>query len=365
MLLPVAPAAPGWPRRLRAALRPLAAAALVAAAVGCGGAAAPDASGPVEVRLAYMPNLTHAIGLVAVAEGTVERALAPHTVTVKAFSAGPAIVEALLAGEIDIAYLGPSPAVNGFVKSRGTALRNIAGASSGGAQFVIRSDASADSPADLAGKRIATPQRGGTQDVALRYLARSSGLRTSDEGGTVTVVPMAPADILAAFRTGQIDGAWMAEPWTTRLVQEAGARVWFDERDRWPGGRFATTHVVVSTVFLERHPELVTSFLRAHVEAARFVAERPTEARDIANAEIRRITSAAIPQAVLEAAFANIDFTTDPLRESVEEMARYAFELGFLGDTAPDLSTYFATGPLEAVLREQGQPAPQPAGGTP
>lgn len=334
-------------------------------AVSCGSSPATGSGTTPTLRLGYFPNLTHAVGLVAVANGSVEKALgSAATLKVTSFSAGPQLVEALLAGELDIAYVGPSPAVNGYVKSRGEALRVIAGASSGGALFVARPDAKLATPADLAGKRIATPQRGGTQDVALRFMTRGAGLKTSDEGGTVTIVPMQPADILTAFQRGDIDGAWMAEPWPTRLVREAGAAVWFDEREKWPEGRFATTHVIVSTPFLEAHPELVKAFLRAHVEATQFVTTRGDEARAIANREIGRITTQALPAAVLEAAFGHIDFTYDPIASSVDQMADHAFQLGFLGSTKPDLRGYYALDPLNEVLRERGLPAVGSGGGT-
>jgi NitT/TauT family transport system substrate-binding protein len=334
------------------------------AAMACGGAPAPGSGSALTVSMAYMPNLTHAAGLIAVGDGSLRKALAPHTLNVKSFSAGPGIIEALMAGEVDIALVGPSPALNGFVKSRGAALRVIAGASSGGALFVVRPQVSIKAPADLAGKRIATPQRGGTQDIALRFLVRGAGLQTADEGGTVAVVPMQPADILTSFQRGQIDGAWMAEPWCTRLIQEAGASVWFDERTRWPDGRFATAHVIVSTRFLEQHPDLVRAFLRAHVEATQFTIAQPAEAQALTNREILRITTAALPPRVLESAFGHVDFTWDPIPASVAVMADHAQQLGFLGTTAPDLSKLYDLGPLNEVLREKGLPLVA-AGGQP
>jgi len=330
--------------------------------VACGSSSAPASDGSVTVTVAHLPNLTNAPALVAVADGRLRTALAPHTLDVKSFSAGPQLIEALLAGEVEIAYVGPSPALNGFVKSRGAALRVIAGASSGGSLFVVRPEAGIRTPADLAGKRIATPQRGGTQDIALRFLVKGAGLRTSDEGGTVAVVPMQPADILTVFQRGQIDGAWTAEPWCTRLMQEAGATVWFDERTRWPEGRFATTHVIVATPFLERHPDIVRAFLRAHVEATQFVVDHPADAQRVVNAEIKRITTAALPARVLETAFRHVDFTWDPLADTVAVMADHAHQLGFLGDAAPDLQQLYALDPLNDVLREKGLP-PIGAGG--
>jgi NitT/TauT family transport system substrate-binding protein len=322
----------------------------------CTTSATQDMDGPVTVRVGYFPNLTHAAGLVAVATGAAQEALAPHRLAVTPFSAGPALIEALLAGELDIAYVGPSPALNGYVKSRGAALRVIAGASSGGALFVVRPEARIASPADLDGKRIATPQRGGTQDVALRFLVRSHGLRTSDQGGPVHIVPMQNADILRVFERGQLDGAWVPEPWGTRLIQEAGAILWFDERTRWPDGQFGTTHVIASTRFLERHPGVVKAWLGAHVDAVQLVRDHTDETRAIVNTEIGRITTASLPTELLEAAIRHIDFTYDPLPASVSVMADHAFQLGFLGDTAPDLRDLYALDLLNDVLHERGLP---------
>lgn len=349
------PSTPDASPRLRGAVvvRLLAALCLLTSGA-CASPSTTDADGRVTVRVAYFPNLTHAVGLVAVASGRAQEALAPHTVQLTSFSNGPLLIEALMAGEIDLGYVGPSPALNGYVKSRGEALRVIAGASSGGALFVVRPSANITSPADLAGKRIATPQRGGTQDIALRFLAKNAGLRTSDEGGTVTVVPMQNSDILTVFQRGQLDGAWVPEPWGTRMVQEAGATVWFDERSRWPDDRFATTHLIVSTRFLEQHPALVKAFLGAHVDATRFIQSNPAGAKTLANTEINRITTAELPAPLIDAAFDNIDFTWDPLTTSVDVMADHAFQLGFLGTTQPDLRDLYVLGPLNEVLREKG-----------
>jgi NitT/TauT family transport system substrate-binding protein len=319
-------------------------------------AAAPAAKAPVTVRLAYFPNFTHAVGLIAVANGSVQQALGDNPLDVKSFNAGPALIEALLAGEIDIGYIGPNPAINGYVKSRGEALRIVAGASSGGALFVVRPEANIKTAKDLEGKKLATPQKGGTQDVALRFFIKENGLKTADDGGTVTIIPTQNADILTLFKQGQLDGAWVPEPWGTRLIQEANGEVFIDERTEWPDGKFVTTHVIVATKFLNEHPDLVKAFLGAHVDAEQFVLKNPEEAKAIANKEIERVTSAALPQQVLDAAFKNVDFTYDPLPQTLLVSADYAFELGFLGDTKPDLSGIYDLSLLNEVLQEKGLP---------
>jgi NitT/TauT family transport system substrate-binding protein len=319
-------------------------------------AAAPASTAPVTVRLAYFPNFTHAVGLIAIANGSVQKALGDNPLDVKSFNAGPALIEALLAGEIDLGYIGPNPAINGYVKSKGEALRIIAGASSGGALFVVRPEANIKTAKDLEGKKLATPQKGGTQDVALRFFIKENGLKTADDGGTVSIIPTQNADILTLFKQGQLDGAWVPEPWGTRLIQEANGEVFIDERTQWPEGKFVTTHVIVATKFLNEHPDLVKAFLGAHVDAEQFVLKNPEEAKSIANKEIERITTAALPQQVLDAAFQNVDFTYDPLPQTLLVSADYAFELGFLGDEKPDLSGIYDLTPLNEVLQEKGLP---------
>ncbi len=304
-----------------------------------------------QVRLAYFPNLTHAAALVGVARHTFRDAIGGQaTLDVKTFAAGPALIEALFAGEVDIGYVGPSPAINGYVKSKGDALRVIAGASSGGAMFVVRPEADIAKPADLAGKTFATPQLGGTQDVALRYYLQQHGLKPADKGGDVTILPTQPADIFTLFRQGRIDGAWMAEPWVSRLLIEGNGKVFIDERDEWPDRRFSTTVVVARREFLERHPALVKALLQAHVDSVQFIADDPDGAKRIVNAEIERITSKGLPPAVLDSAFRNTDILTDPLPATIQKSADYAFALGFLGSVKPDLSGLYALQPLQEVL---------------
>ncbi|GAB4432072.1 MAG: aliphatic sulfonate ABC transporter substrate-binding protein [Chloroflexi bacterium OHK40] len=342
----------GSSRSLLALLLPL---LLVVAACGRGAPAAPGPDGSITLRLAFFPNLTHAVALVGSARGTFQEALGPNvTLDLKTFNAGPALIEALFAGEIDIGYVGPNPAINGYVRSNGQALRIIAGACSGGASLIVRPDAGIASPADLAGKTFATPQFGGTQDVAMRHLLRAHGLKTADQGGTVTVLPTQNPEILTLFQQGAIDGAWVPEPWATRLIQEAGGKVFIDERSQWPDGSFVTTHVIVSTAFLNARPDLVEAFLRGHVATVRDIQEDPEAARSLVNQEIERLTSVPLPSQVLDQALTTLAFTYDPLASTLFVMAGHAFELGFLGDEQPDLSGIYDLGPLNAVLAEEG-----------
>jgi NitT/TauT family transport system substrate-binding protein len=313
------------------------------------------APGRTPVRLACFPNLTHAQALIGAARGDFQRALGSGaSLAVRTMNAGPSVIEAVFAGEIDLAYVGPGPALNGHVRSNGDALRVLAGSMSGGAVFVTRGAGDFRSAAGLSGRRLAAPQLGNTQDIALRTWLRSKGLKTREEGGTVAVLPIANPDILSLFRRGELDGAWVPEPWGARLVAEGGGRIEIDERDHWPGRRFPTTCVIVSRRFLEAHRDLVARFVGAHVALTLWVRAHPDSAKEIVNAEILRITSQGLPRALLDEAYGRMEPAYDPMPDAFREHAARAFELGYLGGKSPDLESLFDLGPLEEALAARG-----------
>ncbi len=304
-----------------------------------------------EMRLGYFPNLTHATAVYGAAAGVFEQALGSTTFTASSFPAGPAAVEALFAGALDAAYLGPNPTINAFVKSQGEAVRIVAGATSGGASLVVQPGV-ADVQA-LAGKRIATPQTGGTQDIALRHHLSQNGLAVDTSGaGDVTVLAQDNAVTLSAFRAGQVDGAWVPEPWATRMVHEGGGMVLVDEASLWPGGRFVTTHLVVRTEFLRRHPDAVRRLLQGQVEADRFVNANPAEAQRLANQGIEKVTGKKLPESLVQAAWGNLAFTNDPVVSSLPVSAAHAAEVGLLDKV--DLKGVYDLTLLNEVLSAYG-----------
>lgn len=310
---------------------------------------------PVTIRLGYFPNMTHAPAIIALAEGYFDAHLPDHaTIETVQFNAGGSAIEALFAGAIDVTYIGPNPAINGYVRSNGEALRIVSGATSAGARLIVRPESGITAPDDLAGKRIATPALGNTQDVALRSYLLEHGLASREQGGNVEVIPTANPDILSLFARGQIDGAWVPEPWATRLVQEAGGEVFLDERDLWPNGDFVTTHLIASTKFLDEHPDLVRALIEGNLDALRLIEESPERAREVTNEGIRASTSVAMPPALIEAAWETLRFTYDPLAPTLHAAASAAFELGFLGSDAPDLDGIYALDQLNAALEARG-----------
>ncbi len=287
------------------------------------------------MRLAYLPNLTHAAAIVGVEAEIFEHHLGSNRLQTQLFNAGPDIVSAIFSGAIDIAYLGPNPTINAFDKSGGDAIRVVSGATSGGAALVVQPFIRAAD--DLRGQSIGTPQLGGTQDVAARAWLREQGLSTTFEGGgEVSVQPQENAHILQSFRAGDIAGAWVPEPWASRLVLEAGGRVLVDERSLWPGGRFVTTNVVVSAEFLRDQPDVVARMVEAHLVANQFLLDRPDEAKQVINEALASYTGKAIPARVLDRAWTGLEFTDDPIESSLRRAAESAHVLG-LFDHRPAL----------------------------
>ena len=300
-----------------------------------------------ELRLGYFPNLTHATAVYGAAAGVFEQALTGTTLTTQTFSAGPAAVEALFAGALDAAYLGPNPTVNAFVKSQGQAVRIVAGATSGGASLVVQPGI-ADVRA-LAGQRIATPQTGGTQDIALRHHLSQNGLAVDTSGaGDVTVLAQDNAVTLTAFRAGQIAGAWVPEPWASRLVLEGGGTVLLDERNLWPGGEFVTTQLIVRADYLRAHPETARRLVAGSVEANRQISADPANAKRVLNAALDTLTGEPLALPVLDRAFAQIRSTDDPVATSLATSAQHAFDTGLVKQA--DLTGIYDLGLLREVL---------------
>ena len=342
-------------RRRTAALYALAA-LTTGLLAGCGGGSATEktsASGsPVALRLGYFPNLTHATAIVGIEKGIFAKALdGKATLEPKTFNAGPAAVESLFSGAVDATYIGPGPTTNAFVKSRGEALRVVSGATAGGAALVVKPTIT--DIARLKGKRIATPQLGNTQDIALRYWLKQHGLRTDTSGGgDVHIVPQENSQTVQTFGTGDIDGAWVPEPYVSRLVSDGG-KVLVDERSVWPGGRFVTTNLVVSQAFLDNHSDLVKALLQGQVEATDFVNRNPAAAQKIVGDAIGKLTGKPLKPELVAAAWKSLTFTDDPIARSLLEGAKHAQAVGLLGEA--NLDGLYDLRPLNEVLTAKGE----------
>ena len=332
------------------------AAALLVMLTGCG-KKAEDAPGKV-IKVGYFPNLTHAQALVGLYDGTFQKALGDE-VTIKehTFNAGPSEIEALLAGEIDLGYIGPVPAINGFVKSRGE-LSIIAGASDAGAVLVARNGSNIKSVKDLDGKRVAIPQLGNTQDISLRHLMARENLLDSSKGGTVNIIPVANPDILTLIARGELDAALVPEPWGSIIVKQTGAQIVLEAGEVWRDGKYTVALVIASNKLLREQPGLAKKWLEAHVELTERINNDQEGGKTAINNQIEKLTRARIPEDVLDSAFQRLAVTYDPETDSIEEFAQLSCDYGYLKGQ-PDLKGLVNTELLNQALREKGLPPVQ------
>ena len=304
----------------------------------------------IKLRVGYFPNITHAQALVGMAGGYFARELGPGVeVQPFMFNAGPSCMEALLAGRLDLTYVGPNPALNTYLRSNGQALRILAGACAGGSALVLRKGEEISSPLELAGLRLGTPQLGNTQDIALRYFLREHGLKTSEEGGKIQLYPAGNSNLILLFRRGEINGAWTVEPWVSRLVVQEGGYIFLDEDDLWPDGLYPTTYLVGSVTFLKNHPELAAKWVGVHLRLTRELTAEPERFIPEINKELAKVLGQPLPPEVLEPAIGRLRFTCLPMTGPFLAIAEKAHAVGFLPQVPPDLGGIFDLSFLEAA----------------
>jgi NitT/TauT family transport system substrate-binding protein len=309
----------------------------------------------VVLRLGFLANITHEPALVGIAKGFFTKDLGKNvTLKTTIFSTGTEETTALLAGQLDAAYVGPNPAINAWQKSNGTAIKIISGAASGGASLVVKKGIT--SAAQLKGKSLATPSLGNTQDVAVRYWLKQHGLTTTPTGGgDVSIKPIKPnSAAVLEFASGQIDGGWEPEPYATEMVLDGGTRL-VNEASLWPGGQFVTTNLVVTQSFLKAHPSTVNGLLKGQIEANSYINANGTAAANAANAELTKLLGKGLKPNVLAAALPYIHFTDNPIASSLAADAQHAVAVGLL-TPVKNLSGIYDLGPLNALLKADGQP---------
>ncbi len=341
------------------------AAAITALAAACGSSASSGSSGSssstssssasshVTLRLGFLANITHAPALVALNKGFFTKNLGSGvTLKTSVFSSGTQETTALLAGQLDAAYVGPNPAINAWEKSSGKAIKIISGAASGGAALVVKPSIS--SVSQLKGQKLATPSLGNTQDVALRYYLKSHGLTTTQTGGgDVSVTPITPnSDAVLEFKSGQIAGGWEPAPYDAEMVSDGG-KVLVNEASLWPAGKFVTTNLVVAQSFLKANPSVVSDLLKANIESIKYINANPSSAAAAANAELTTLLGKGLKSSALQASFKQITFTTNPIASSLATDAKHAEAVGLL--TPVNLNGIYDLGPLNALLKADGQ----------
>jgi len=334
------------------------AAVAVLAAAGCSSSSSSNASGggssPVVLRLGFQANITHEPALVGLNKGFLAKELGKNvTLKTTVFSSGTEETTAILAGQLDAAYVGPNPAINAWQKSNGTAIKIVAGAASGGASLVVKGGIS--SAAQLKGKSLATPSLGNTQDVAARFWLKQHGLTTTPTGGgDVAIKPIKPnSAAVLQFKSGQLDGGWEPEPYATEMVLDGGKRL-VNEASLWPGGKFVTTNLVVTQSFLKAHPSVVNGLLKGQIQTNSYINSNPTGAAQAANAELTELLGKGLSSDVLTQSLKYITFTNDPIASSLATDAQHAVAVGLLKPV--NLSGIYDLGPLNKLLQADGQP---------
>lgn len=308
----------------------------------------------INVRVGHFPNITHAQALVGREEGQFQKALGENiNIDWKIFNAGPSEIEALFAGELDIAYIGPGPAINGYSKSKGD-LKIIAGATNGGAIFVSRKDLKINNLKELSGKKLVIPQFGNTQDLSLRNILSENGLKDETKGGTVQIRQASNADIKTLLGNGDIDAALVPEPWGSILVKEVDANIIADNKDVWRNGEYSTALILVRTEFLNENPEIVENFIRGHVEITDYINNNIDKAKEIMNKQINYITKKPLDGDVLDSSLERLTVTYDPEKDSVVDFIKLSQNAGYL-KSQPDTENMFDFTILNQILREKGK----------
>ncbi len=296
------------------------------------------------VRIGFFANITHAPALVAKANNIFEQEFKGYKVEYKVFKAGPDAALALLTNNVDFIYIGPVPAINAYAISNGN-VRVIAGAAANGAMFIVNNKI--NSIADLHGKTFGTPQYGNTQDIALKSYLRDNGLALKDELGDVSIINAKNSELFILFKNGYIQGAWVPEPWATRMLNEGG-KVFIDEKDLWEGNRFVTTVLLTRLDVINERPELVEKMLKAHIISIDWINANMDKAIEVVVDEIKDLTGQSLSKELIKDALKNVEFTYDPMVYSIQGYYNKGKRLGLIQDI--DISDMVYAKPLESII---------------
>ena len=295
-----------------------------------------------KIRVAFFPSIGHIIPIVGLEEKIFEKGIGEEKqIETKLFDSGPQVIESIFSGSIDIAYVGPGPIINGFLKSDGKDIKILSGAASGGASFIIQPNSGLESLENFDGKRIASPQISNSQDVSLRHYLESHGLKSVEKGGTVFVLNISNPDIYTLFAKGDIDGAWVPEPWATILVQELDGIRLFNEEKLWPNEEFASVLLIVRTEYLENNPETVQKWVESHEKTVTWINSNPDKSKSLFSSFLIDYMGKSLPTKIIDESFSNITITSDPIKNSVIIFAERADSLGYLGRDGYNLDGIF------------------------
>ena len=295
-----------------------------------------------KIRVAFFPSIVHAVPIIGIENQIFSNNLGDDMeIEIKVFDSGPQVIESIFSNSVDVAYVGPGPVINGFLKSDGNDLKILAGAANGGASFIIQKDSGLDSIENFSGKRVAAPQISNTQDVSLRHYLAENGLKSAEKGGDVFVLNISNPDIYTLFAKGDIDGAWVPEPWATMLVQDLnGVRI-FDESQFWPEGQFSSVLLIGRTDFVEKNPEIIKNWIESNEKTVQWINANPTKTKQVYSQFLKDYMGKTLSDEIIDESFSNLVITSDPLKKSVHTFAERADSLGYLGRSGYDINEIF------------------------
>ena len=307
-----------------------------------------------KIRVAFFPSIVHAVPIIGMETQTFANNLKDDLdIEVKIFDRGPQVIESIFSNSIDIAYVGPGPVINGFLKSDGNDLKILAGAANGGASFVIQKNSGLELIENYSGKRVAAPQISNTQDVSLRHYLAENGLKSAEKGGDVFVLNIANPDIYTLFAKGDIDGAWVPEPWATMLVEELDGIRLFDENEFWPENKFSSVLLIGRSDYIEKNPEIIKKWINANEKTVQWINNHPDESKKLYNEFLKSYMGRTLPENIVEKSFSNIIITSEPLENSVYTFAERADALGYLGRDGYTLDGIFYHENISVTLNEE------------
>ncbi len=283
------------------------------------------------VRVSYFANVGHIVPIAGLERGAFQDELNQTRIEQRLFDSGPQTIESMFAESVDLAYVGPGPAINGFIRSQDRSIVVLAGAASGGASLVSHPDSDLIEAGSLAGMTVAAPQIANTQDVSLRHYLAVRNLQTADRGGSVHVLNLPNPEIYSLFAKGDIDAAWVPEPWATILVNQLNGTRVFQEEELWPDGRFASVLLVGREAYVRENPDIVEAWLSAHDDTVLWINQNPQEARSVFTDHVERLLGSSFPEDIVAEALSNIEITSDPVPDSIATFAERADSLGYLG----------------------------------
>jgi len=313
---------------------------VIAAAIGLNNISSDNTND--KIRVAFFPSISHVVPIVGIENDIFQENLTQQKIIEpKIFDSGPQVIESLFSNSIDLAYVGPGPVINGFLKSDGRDLKILAGAANGGASFIIQKNSGLDSIDNFHGKRIASPQISNTQDVSLRHYLSTNGLNPVEKGGTVFVLNISNPDIYTLFAKGEIDGAWVPEPWATILVEELNGIRLFNENQFWPEKQFSSVLLIGRTDFIDNNPEIVRKWIESNDKTVQWINSNPGKAKMIYNQFMQDYMGKTFSKKIIDESFSNLEITSIPIENSVITFAERADLLGYLGRSGYSLDGLF------------------------